>query len=214
VLKKLLTYGTTGANITTVAAAHTLDAMCFLLGEFSTLTAQTKLSFPVVVTPFNDGPVTRDSPDGLAVQGELESGTVVTFHMFSATHATKASFAWTITGEKGALRFEGNFVNMQMEPPKLYWQKGSEQGFGANMKEASVLDFIMSNSKSTGEVWELVEVENPMAYGQIGELYEAFAKGEKIKGSLVDFEGAALRHRMLEACFKSSRDGTRETYRK
>jgi predicted dehydrogenase len=51
-----------------------------------------------------------------------------------------------------------------------------------------------------------------MAYGQVGEVYDAIANGEKVKGCLVDFEGAALRHRMLDACFKSARDGTRETY--
>lgn len=34
--------------------------------------------------------------------------------------------------------------------------------------------------------------ENAIAYGQIGEAYEAFAKGEKKKVSLVGFEGTVL----------------------
>jgi hypothetical protein len=52
-----------------------------------------------------------------------------------------------------------------------------------------------------------------MAVGGVGELYEAIASGEDGKHCLVDFEGAALRHRMLEACAKSARYGTRERYR-
>lgn len=51
-----------------------------------------------------------------------------------------------------------------------------------------------------------------MAYGQVGEVFDAIANGESVKGCLIDFEGAALRHRTLDACFKSARDGTRETY--
>jgi predicted dehydrogenase len=114
------------ANIATIATGHTLDEICFLLGEFSSLTAQVKTNFPVVTGLFHDGPVTRDSPDSISIQGELESGAAVTFHMFSTTFTTNASFAWTITGDKRSLKFEGNLVNIQMEPPTLYWQKGRE----------------------------------------------------------------------------------------
>lgn len=173
--------------------------MCFLLGEFAHLTAQTKVNFPVINTPFHDGPVTRDAPDSLSIQGELESGAMVTYHMFSTTQAAKTSFSWTITGDKGSLKFDGDFINIQMQPPKLYMQKGSDDG---------------TPNTEVEDVWKPIEVDDAMAFGQIGEVYAAFANGEKIKGSLVDFEGAALRHRMLDACFKSARDGTRETYRK
>lgn len=189
--------------------------MCFLLGEFSHLTAQAKVNFPVVNTPFHDKPVTRDAFDSLAVQGELESGATVTFHMFSTTPATKSSsFTWTITGEKGSLRLDSGLINIQMEPPKLYWQKGSEEMVVSNAEGVPMRDLYKDGGVTKDETWKLIDVDNPMAYGQTGEVYAAFADGEKIKGSLVDFEGAALRHRMLEACFKSSRDGTRETYRK
>jgi predicted dehydrogenase len=116
--------------------------------------------------------------------------------MYATTAEAAASLTWTITGEKGSLRFDGTYVNLQMVPPTLSRHRGGgDKG-----------------------VWEIVEVKEALAsglvWGQVGELYYAFANGEKVKGCLVDFEGAALRHRMLDACFKSSRDGTRETYRK
>lgn len=91
-----------------MTAGHTLDAMCFFLGEFSWLTAQAKVNFLAVNTPFHDGLVTRDTFDSFAVQGELESGAMVTFYTFSTTLATGSSFTWTITGEKGPLDLTAN----------------------------------------------------------------------------------------------------------
>lgn len=46
-----------------------------------------------------------------------------------------------------------------------------------------------------------------MAYGQISELYEAFAKGETIVESLVDFESVAMRHRCWIRASKAPETG-------
>ena len=202
--------GVTGVNIATITAGHVLDAMCFLLGEFAFLTAQAKCNFPVVNTPFHTEPVTNTAFDAFAVQGELESGATATFNMFSTTPETATSFTWTITGDKGSLKFEGGFINIQMDPPTLYRQGSDGQGKSTGL----TADVYGERDKTKDVRWKAVEVDEPIAYGQVGELYDAFANGEKVKGCLVDFEGAALRHRMLDACFKSARDGTRETYRK
>lgn len=166
--------------------------MCFLLGEFASLTAHARCMFPSISTPHHAEPFSRDAFDTLSVQGILESGAAAAFHVFSTTSEAAPSITWTITGEKGSLRFDGIHVNIQMVAPVLSHHHGSG---------------------SAGS-WVKVETEPPMAFGQVGELYSMFANGEKVQGCLVDFEGAALRHRMLEACFKSSRDGTRETYAK
>ncbi|RDW56676.1 galactose metabolism regulatory protein GAL80 [Coleophoma cylindrospora] len=194
-----------GANITTIIAGHVLDAMCFLLGEFAFLTANAKVNFPEVTTPFHDGPVSVTAFDSLSIHGELESGTTATFQIFSTTSGMN-SFTWIITGEKGSLKFEADGVAIQMDPPKLFWYQQE-----ASKSSAEIYTELDGGPRET---WEPVEVADPMAYGQVGEVYHAFAIGEKVKGCLVDFEGAALRHRMLDACFKSARDGTRETYRK
>jgi predicted dehydrogenase len=180
----------TAANITTISSGHILDAMCFLLGEFSSLTAQARCVFPSITTPHHAEPVSRDAFDTLSVQGVLESGATATFHVFSTTSEAAPSITWIITGKKGSLKFDGQNVNIQMVAPDLF----SHYGSGRERN------------------WERIAVDAPMAFGQVGEVYSAFASGEKAKGCLVDFKGAALRHRMLEACFKSSRDGTRETY--
>ena len=150
-------------------------------------------AFPVITTPHHEGPVTRDAPDSFLVQGVLKTGTVVSFSMFLTPPGAPSSFTWTIAGEKGALKFEANNINIQIVPPKLYWYHSR-----LNMNKPPE--------------WQEVPVEDPLAFGQVGELYQAIADAEKVPGILTDFDQAALRHSMLEACVKSARDGTREKY--
>jgi predicted dehydrogenase len=180
--------------------------MCFLLGEFAFLNANAKVNFPVVTTPFHTDHVSQTAFDSLSIHGELESGTTATFQMLSTTSGAN-SLTWTITGTTGSLKFEGSAVNIQMDPPRLFLYKAGNPG---NLES----DTPIYTGVALQDMWEPVEVAPPIAYGQIGEIYDAFVNGEKASGCLVDFEGAALRHRMLEACFKSARNGTRETYRK
>ncbi|CRG84848.1 Galactose/lactose metabolism regulatory protein GAL80 [Talaromyces islandicus] len=181
------------ADISTITSGHVLDALCFLLGEFDSLSSVTNCFFPNITTPHHKGPVTRNAPDSLLVQGTLKSGTVVSFSMVLTPADTPSSLTWTIVGEKGALKFEGNNINIQIFPPNLYWYRSEPDS-------------------DSLPAWQEVPVEEPLAFGQVGELYQALADGEKVPGVLTDFDGAALRHSMLEACAKSSRDGTRESY--
>lgn len=127
------------------------------------------------------------------LHGALLGGAIVSFSMVCTTPDTPASISWTITGTKGALKFEGLNCNIQILPPTLYRFSG-----GAG---------------SAGDVgWEEIAVEKSRYYGQVDHLYQAFTEGEKVPGSLVDFEGAARRHRLVEACAESSKDGMRRSY--
>lgn len=182
-----------GVNISTITSAHVLDALCFLLGEFKDVSAITPTNFPEVSTPHYSDPVSRDAPDAIMVHGTLLSGAIVSFSMVCTTPDTPASITWTITGTKGALKFEGLNINIQMLAPTLYRFNGPPGSHGVSG-------------------WEEVPVAQSKYMGQVDHLYLAFAEGEKVPGSLVDFDGAALRHRMVEAFAKSARDGTRESY--
>jgi predicted dehydrogenase len=151
--------------------------MRFLLGEFSSLTAQVKTNVPVVTGPFHDGPVTRDSPDSISIHGELESGAAVTFHMFSTTFATNASFAWTITGDKGSLKFEGNLVNIQMEPPTLYWQKGRELT-KAIPKGVPMAEVVRNVGKGQGTYRRSLRSITPWPTARLGKCMKPMPRGK------------------------------------
>ncbi|KIW12701.1 hypothetical protein PV08_09979 [Exophiala spinifera] len=176
------------ADISSITSGHILDALCFLLGEFEALTSTSHCFFPLIETPHHSASVPRDAPDSFMVQGVLSNGAVASLSLVLATKDTPSSISWIITGEKASLKFEGPNINIQMIPPELFLHAGA------------------------GKEWEKMEITPAFAFGQVGELYEAIADGEKTKGCLVDLEGAALRHRMLEACARSSESGTRETY--
>ncbi|KAF2100505.1 putative NAD binding Rossmann fold oxidoreductase [Rhizodiscina lignyota] len=184
---------TTRANISNITSGHVLDALCFLLGEFKSVNATMATNFPEITTPNHSGPVARDAPDAFLVHGTLLSGAVVSFSMVLTTPDSPSSFTWTITGSKGALKFEGLNINIQMLSPKLYLYAGGP-------------------SKSGTAGWEEVPVEESKYYGQVDHLYSVMANGEKVPGTIVDFDGAALRHSMLEACLESAIDGTRKNY--
>ncbi|KAL3486202.1 hypothetical protein BJX62DRAFT_242193 [Aspergillus germanicus] len=168
------------ADISTITSGHVLDAMCFLLGEFESLSSSINCFFPTITTPRHKDEVKRDAPDSILVQGVLQSGAMGSFSMVLTPPGTPSSFTWAIAGETGALKFESNNINIQIFPPKLHWYKMAGDG--------------------QTSAWEEVTVPEPIHFGQVGELYQAFANGEEVPGVLTDFDGTALRHRMLEAC--------------
>ncbi|KAL2807905.1 hypothetical protein BJX63DRAFT_410937 [Aspergillus granulosus] len=181
------------ADISTITSGHVLDALCFLLGEFESLSSSVNCFFPQIATPHHKEEVNRDAPDSILVQGTLQSGAMASFSMVLTPPGTPSSFSWTIAGEKGALKLESNNINIQILPPKLY-------------------SYGLSECPDSNPSWKEVHVPEPLHFGQVGELYQAFVDGEKVMGILTDFDGAALRHRMLEACLKSSKTGTRQRY--
>ena len=131
----------------------------------------------------------RKFVDTVSVQGILQNGASANISLATTTKAVLNRFEWIINGEKGSLKFEGGSWLMAIIVPTLsqYIPKGEEEA-----------------------KWEIVEVPDPIAYGGIGEVYKAFGEG-KTEG-LVDFDGAILRHKMVEAIYRSAEKGTRESY--
>lgn len=87
-----------------------------------------------------------------------------------------------------------------MMPPKLY------QYQNADAEAHSHYEQHKDEAK-----WEEVEVGAGVGgFGGVGDLYQAYVRGDK--EGFVDFEGAVVRHRMVEAIKKSAKDGGRERY--
>ena len=168
---------------------HALDPLCFLLGEFKSLSATTAIALPTVQYAREDGsktePVERKFVDSIGVQGVLESGALVSFALNTTTAASPGHLQWVITGEKGSLKFEASGPFLVMSPPTLYQYTPGE-----------------------GKGWEVVDFAST-SFGGIGEVYAAFADGKK---PYVDFDEAVKRHRMVEAIERSATMGTQESY--
>ncbi|KAG8534391.1 uncharacterized protein KY384_001236 [Bacidia gigantensis] len=193
-----------GADIVSIPILHTLDALCYLLGEFKWLAAALEKKFPEVQFTRADGtktdPVPSRSHDSVNIQGELESGAPVSFAYHATTRATPDHLTWVISGEKASLKFDGDHATVQMAQTKL------------SLYEVPQDDAAGLYEKNVAAPWKDIEVEANMAFGGVGEVYQAFAEGDGGKGIVVDFEEAVKRHRLLDAIFRSAEKGTRETY--
>lgn len=194
-----------GANVVTIPTIHSLDPLCYLLGEFKSLNATTAITFPELRYIQADGsktePVKSNLADFVSIQGVLESGATVNFVSSSTTEATPAHFEWIISGEEGSLKFEGPGQFIAMAPPTLYQSAPPKQEGKGEEEKGRV-------ATQEGRKWEEVEVGKG-GFGGIGEVYAAFAEGNK---DLVDFDVAVKRHKMVEAIFRSAKEGTRESY--
>ena len=197
-----------GANMVTIPTIHTLDPLCYLLGEFKSLNATTATTFPELRFIQADGskgePVKSNIADFISIQGVLESGATVNFVSSSTTEATPGRFEWIISGEKLSLKFEGPSQFIAIAPHNLY-QLAPAQENGKEWEEENVFEKFASGV--VGQ-WQEVEFEKG-PFGGIGEVYAAFADGNK---DLVDFDEAVKRHKLVEAIFRSAEKGTRESY--
>ncbi|KAL9637562.1 MAG: hypothetical protein Q9164_002122 [Protoblastenia rupestris] len=190
-----------GANFVSIPVSHVIDPFCYLLGEFKWLSASLEQKFPTVQFLKSDGnpgsPVKSNIKDALAVHGVLESGASASFAYNATTTATPDNLNWVISGEKGSLKFESDNAAIQMAATKLLMYKMPETPAAGIYEE-----------KKPAE-WVEVEVAPFIAFGGIGEVYQAVAEG---RPGLVDFEEAVKRHHMVDAIFRSAEKGTRETY--
>ena len=172
-----------------IGTIHTLDTLCYAISEFKSFNATTAITIPEIQFVEVDGkkgkPVPRKFADSISVQGVLENGATATSAITCTTDGTPDRFEWIISGEKGSLKLEG---------PTLLIQYG----------RLTLYQYVPSGDKK----WEKVEVEEG-TFGGIGEVYAAFAEGNK---DVVDFDGAVKRHKMVEAIYRSARNGTRESY--
>jgi predicted dehydrogenase len=103
---------------------------------------------------------------------------------------TGRSFSWEINGTKGSLLLEGPSGHIQMFQPTIKFVK-----VGAGVTELNEIEV----DKATGFEYN------------VGKAWGAVVSG--VPGSVVPaFEDALLRHRMIDAIYRSNESGKRESY--
>ncbi len=107
-----------GANTMTIAGGHAIDALCFILGEFTEVQARvatkiknwrhedTKADFPV------------DSPDTVTAAGVLQSGAEVAFQVAAVPHAPERQSTRDLRS-RGQLCDFRRLAEHRPEPPAL-----------------------------------------------------------------------------------------------
>ncbi|OCK78082.1 NAD(P)-binding protein [Lepidopterella palustris CBS 459.81] len=183
-----------GANLVTIPAGHAVDALCFVLGEFESLQAVLANQRPVLELVNEEGKMVREvektSHDYMAVVGKLQNGGVASVVYQGGMSKTEKNFYWEINGTEGDLVMEGPVGHVQMYQPSLKFVR-----------------------KEEGAVLDVVEVEQADGFNfNVGKAWDAFAGVGNAEGGVTTFEDALVRHKMIEAIYKSDREGTRERY--
>ncbi|KAF2801650.1 NAD(P)-binding protein [Mytilinidion resinicola] len=181
-----------GVNMLTVLVGHAIDSFCYVLGEFEAVQAALINNRPQMRLVDGEGKVIKTVEktihDRISVVGKLKNGGVGTVVYQTEKSNTGKPFYWEINGTKGSLVLECQDGSIQMIPPTLK--------FASREPDAELKN---------------VELEDGSAISyNVGRQYDAFAGKEN--GSFATFEDALIRHRMIDAIYKSDKNGTRESY--
>ncbi|KAH6872244.1 NAD-binding Rossmann fold oxidoreductase family protein [Alternaria rosae] len=184
-----------GANLLTIPFGHAVDALCYVFSsELQSISAVLSNRYPELqLVDENYQPLgetkTKTSHDFVSITAELiNGGGNVDVTYAPGLSRSGRDFYWEIIGSEGTLVLEGPKMggHVQMFQPTIKIALGQEE-----LKE--------------------VEVEKAEDFSfNVGRAWDAWA-GEG-KGSVTTWEDAVVRHKMIEAIYRSAEKGTREDY--
>jgi predicted dehydrogenase len=180
-----------GVSALTVRGIHTMDAMCWCLGDFVEVSGKVATQVKRWRVGNTDEYVDVDTPDNVMVNGVLEGGAIASVHVGTIPY-NASNWRLEIYGTGGTLRASSH-GSPQRDASQLL---GSQSG--AALAPLPVPDSFM-------------EVSPDMPVGpprNVGHLYLRMAKAIR-EGTAVepDFDLALKRHRLIDAIERSSAEG-------
>ncbi len=178
-----------GANTMTISGGHSIDALCYVLGEFSEVSARVNTLIKEWKHEDTGEMMKVDSPDCVSVAGVLQNGAEVSYQVAAVPHNPSGN-RFEIYGSEGTLVINGS-ANIgpnvlhgskvkepltEMPPPDEYSlaPEGTPQGPPRNVTQAYV------------------------------RYADSLSKGEPVAP---DFSDAVVRHRLLDAIERSAAEG-------
>ncbi len=179
-----------GANTMTISGGHSIDALCYILGEFSEVSARVK----TLITEWkhaDTGEMMKvDSPDSVIVAGALQNGAEVSYQVVAIPHNPSGS-RLEIYGRDGTLVINSNSSNIG--PNTLLGSKGKDP-----LAEMPPPDSYKLAPEGT-------PAGPPRNVAQAYVRYaDSLPKGEPIAP---DFSDAVVLHRLLDAIERSANEG-------
>jgi predicted dehydrogenase len=187
-----------GANLLTITGGHTLDALCYCLGEFRELAAFAVSQRDHIPLAETGERIAKTVPDQLVVNGILENGAVVSFQVRGGM-ARGTGFLFEIHGEEGDLVLTAaSRISMQRQELGL---KGA-RGEGAALAEMPV-------PGKYRWVPDGVPPESPYNVAQLyAKLAECIHNG---KPASPGFTAAVTRHHLLDTIMRASATGMKQS---
>jgi predicted dehydrogenase len=94
---------TSGANLLTISAGHTLDLVEAVLGKIVEVDARTEILWPTVKLTDNGEESSRETADHVGILGKTRSGAVFTAEISGGVAPQDARFSFEIRGSEGSL---------------------------------------------------------------------------------------------------------------
>ena len=178
-----------------ITGGHSIDAMCYCMGEFRELSARVATLVPRATVEETGETLDVTSPDNVLVSGVLENGAVASVHIKSVpAHGT--GFVMEVHGTEGALVVSSD---------------DSAQIGELTLKGARGADRAMENLPTPKRHrWVPASVSDGRPLN-VAQLFRRYAESLK-KGTAADpdFNLAVTRHKMLDAIQRASDTGQRQ----
>lgn len=179
-----------GANPMTIPGGHSIDALCYLLGEFAEVSARvtTRIEMWKHAVTGEDFPV--DAPDTVTAAGVLKNGAEVSYQVASVPQNASGT-RMEIYGRKGTLVITSKSVNIG--PSALHLAIGDAE-----------LEYVTPPASYT-----LVPADMAAGPGRnVGQAYARFAAAmQSGTDPSPDFNHAIRRHALIDAMERSHTEG-------
>jgi predicted dehydrogenase len=189
---------TNGANLLTITGGHTIDALCYCLGEFRELSAFVVGQRDQIPLEGTGEMVAKTSPDQLVVNGIVGDSAVASFQIRGGM-ARGTEFLFEIHGEEGDLQLTAaSRASMQRQELNLKGGRG---------EDPALADLPIPNKYR----WVPEGVPPGSAYN-VAQLYRRLAESIRAgKPVSPGFDAAVTRHRLLDMITHASDTGIKQT---
>jgi predicted dehydrogenase len=186
-----------GANLLTITGGHTIDALCYCLGEFRELSAFAVSQRDRIPLHGTGELIAKTSPDQLVVNGIIGDGTVVSFQVRGGM-ARGTDFLFEIHGEEGDLQLTAT-------------SRASMQRQELNLKGARGGDAALTDLPVPGKYRWVPGGVPPESPYNVAQLYMRLAESIRAGSPLSPgFDAAVTRHRLLDAIVRASETGMKQ----
>jgi predicted dehydrogenase len=186
-----------GANLLTITGGHTIDALCYCLGEFRELAAFVVSQRDRIPVEETGELIAKTVPDQLVGNGIVGDGTVVSFQVRGGMNRGTA-FLFEIHGENGDLQLTAT--------SRASMQRQELDVRGARHDEKELADLSIP-----GKYRWVPEGIAPDSRYNVAQLYARLAEGIR-DGKPISprFDAAVARHRLLDAIVRASETGMKQ----
>lgn len=179
-----------GANPMTIPGGHSIDALCYILGEFAEIGARvtTRITVWKHAVTGEDFPV--DAPDTVTAAGVLKSGAEVSYQVASVPYNASGT-CMEIYGRKGTLVLTSKSVNTA--PSQLQFAIGNEKLV----------------AMAPPDRYQLIPAHMAAGPGRnVAQAYARFAGAMQTgTADTPDFDYAVVRHALIDAMERSHKEG-------